>query len=72
MGEVVPPTCVETDGREMTMLKSEAGSGGGGEEAQHPLTKHKPQIAIKHDKDFFLAPPQDWLRQARARIVRNR
>lgn len=46
-GEVVPPTCVETDGGETTILKSPVGGGGGDAEPAHPLSRHRPQIEIE-------------------------
>jgi hypothetical protein len=39
--EVVPPTCVETEAGETTILKSAAGGGGGGgEELPHAVRRH--------------------------------
>jgi hypothetical protein len=57
MGEVVPPTCVETEAGEMTILKSAAGGGGGGEELPQPLRRHRLKIEIEINIDFFKMTP---------------
>ena len=68
-GEVVPPTCVEIKAGEMTILKSVAGGGRAGREVPHALRRHKPQIAIMSNGDFFMAPHQGCVRYARTRFT---
>jgi hypothetical protein len=69
MGEVVAPTCVETEEEETAILKSAMGGGGGAEELPHPSRKHKLQSAIKSNRDFLKAPLQNCRLYARARFT---
>jgi len=58
-GEVVAPTCVETEASDNKILKSAAGGGGADGEPPHALRKHKLQMEINSNRNGFKLSPQD-------------
>jgi hypothetical protein len=69
----VPPTVRKTNcGTTANEVTCGSGGGGGGLAAPHPLRRLKLLIEIRTNKDFFIASPQDCIRETRARFVSSR